>query len=68
MASTGWTWDYIGDHLDLPRLAALNKYWRLYPPVHLLVAGYLNYHPSEPIAPAAGTDQTAGIMDDLLNG
>lgn len=41
MASTGWTWDYISEHVDLPRLAALNDYWSAHPPVHVLVAAYL---------------------------
>jgi hypothetical protein len=34
-AQTGWTWEYVGQHLTLPRLAALNKYWQHNPPLHL---------------------------------
>lgn len=40
-AATGWTWDYISEHVDLPRLAALNDYWSVHPPVHVMVAAYL---------------------------
>jgi len=31
-ASTGWTWDYVADNLDLPRIGHLNDYWRGHPP------------------------------------
>jgi hypothetical protein len=34
--STGWTWDYCRDHIDLPRLAALKSYWDHHPPLHIL--------------------------------
>lgn len=45
-ASTGWTWDYIAEHVDLPRLAALNTYWDNHPPVHVMVAAYLGIKPA----------------------
>lgn len=45
--STGWTWDYCLWHLDIPRLCALNAYWRNSPPVHLMVAAYLGIKPKE---------------------
>lgn len=41
--STGWTLDYVGWHVDLPRLGTLNKYWKKFPPVHVLVASYVGY-------------------------
>lgn len=47
MTSTGWTWDYIAEHVDVPRLLAINKYWDAHPPVHLLVAGYMGYEPKQ---------------------
>ena len=33
--------------LDLPRLQELEAYWGKYPPLHLMVAGYLGVKPSE---------------------
>lgn len=50
-ASTGWTWDYVAEHVDLPRLQALNKYWAGHPPVHVMVAAYLGVKPEEPLDP-----------------
>jgi len=42
-ANTGWTWDYVRDHVDLPMLQALEDEWLDRPPVHHLVASYLGY-------------------------
>lgn len=42
-ASTGWTWDYVAEHIDLPRLEHLNGYWRQHPPMHILAAAYMGY-------------------------
>jgi hypothetical protein len=51
-AATGWTWEYIGECLTLPRLAALQKHWRDFPPVHIMVAAYAGYKPkAEATAP-----------------
>lgn len=36
--ATGWTWETIRWELDLPRLAALSKYWEDMPPLHIEVA------------------------------
>lgn len=41
--SLGYTWDYVEQHIDLPRLAAMNRYWDKHPPVHIMVAAYLGY-------------------------
>jgi hypothetical protein len=41
VASTGWTWDYVRDELDIPRLTALTEYWQQHPPLHLVVAAAL---------------------------
>ena len=35
---TGWTWEYIGSHMTLPRLYAFAKVWENSPPLHELVA------------------------------
>lgn len=37
----GYEWDYIGEHLDIPKLNQITKYQRRIPPLHQLVAGYL---------------------------
>lgn len=39
----GWTWDYVAENIDLPRLKHLNAYWAAHPPVHILVAAYMGY-------------------------
>jgi hypothetical protein len=36
--ATGWRWDYVEDHLTMPRLRALKRYWAQSPPPHLLLA------------------------------
>lgn len=46
-ASTGWTWDYVAENIDLPRIGYLSEYWRNHPPVHILVASYMGIRPSE---------------------
>lgn len=58
IACTGWTWDEVG-RLTMPRLKALNRYWKKHPPVHLLVAAYLGYE-----APAESDDEPATAADD----
>lgn len=67
--STGWTLDYVGDNVDLPRLATLNKYWRKHPPIHVLFAAYVGY--KEPGATQADAvkldDETADIASFLGN-
>ena len=45
--STGWTLEYVGENLDLPRLKSLNKYWRKYPPLQVLLAAYVGYKEPE---------------------
>ncbi len=45
----GWTWDYVEETLDVPRLAALTAYWREHPPTHVLLAARYAYKaPNEP--------------------
>jgi hypothetical protein len=38
--STGWTWDYVLNSMDLPRLFSLMDYWKQWPPLHKMVASY----------------------------
>ncbi len=38
---TGWSWEYIDDHMDIPRLLKMNKFWRENPPLREMVQAYL---------------------------
>jgi len=40
---TGWTWEYVGRQMTLPRLYEMQGYWEQHPPVGDLVAAYLGY-------------------------
>ncbi|HFC8542721.1 TPA: hypothetical protein ACFP4Q_000835 [Neisseria weaveri] len=53
-ACTGWTWDYVAENIDLPRLNHLGEYWKQHPPVHILVAAYMGYKGQD----APKTDET----------
>lgn len=46
----GWSWEYIDEHMTLPRLAALTRYWDQFPPLHVLVAGAVGYEARKPAA------------------
>jgi len=35
--ATGWNWDYVEDHLTMPRLRALKRHWATSPPPHQLL-------------------------------
>ena len=60
IACTGWTWEYVEDELDLPRLTAMSAYWREHPPVHVLLAAYVGYKP-----PSASTGNSVAEVDQL---
>lgn len=49
------------EHVDLPTVAALDEEWRLHPPVHHLVAAYLDYKPRDN-APPASADADIGPL------
>ena len=36
IAATGWTWEYIGQTVTLPRLLRMQEYWKQNPPTHRL--------------------------------
>ena len=38
---TGWSWEYVDDHMDIPRLLKMNQYWRAHPPLREMVQAYL---------------------------
>lgn len=44
----------------MPRLDALQEYWKHNPPVHQLVAGYMGYKHEEPHSPAELFDMGVG--------
>lgn len=45
IASTGWEWGQI-DNLDLSKVEVLVKYYNEHPPLHLMVASFLDIKPS----------------------
>jgi hypothetical protein len=51
--------------LTLPRLNALNRYWKLHPPVHLLVAQYLDYKAPASAAPERQDEAMAELMASM---
>ena len=62
MASTGCTPAQAWADWDLPSLTTQMRYWRKHPPVHLLVAAYLDYKPgAEPGSPRADANNNAAI-------
>lgn len=36
----GWTWEYIDNHMTIPRLLHINKYQQDNPPIHAMIASY----------------------------
>ena len=74
IAATGWTWDYIEDHIDLPRYDALMLYYSKNPPVHVMLAGFFGCGPkkSEAIEKASEFvpvgNVSADKMTELLKG
>ncbi len=46
--------------MDLPRLAALSKYWSEWPPVHVVAAAYVGWGSSKK------SSQDQGDLDALL--
>lgn len=50
-AATGWTWEYIGGCLTLPRLYAMYDHWKQYPPVHVSAALFAGIKSDDSKAP-----------------
>jgi hypothetical protein len=63
IACTGWTWEYIDNHMTVPRLSAMTRYWNQNPPVHVLVAGYIGYE--APKTAEDGKPPAAPSQDDI---
>lgn len=63
-AQTGWTWEYVGQHLTLPRLKALNAHWQKNPPLQEQVLQLLTGLGG---APGSGAEPTEyGSFDELV--
>lgn len=41
----GWTWEYVDQNMDIPRLLAMNAYWAKHPPLHIMVQSYFGFKP-----------------------
>lgn len=67
VASTGCTPAQAWSDWDLPSLLAQLRYWRRHPPVHLLVAAYLDYKPRGGSgAPATSQAMTDASIEALM--
>jgi hypothetical protein len=53
----------VREHVDLPTVDALKAEWDRHPPVHHLVAAYLDYKP--PVAQTSARTETGDIEDFL---
>lgn len=52
--NTGWTWDYVEGCITLPRIAALKRQWRVYPPVRISAAHAAGIKPGNLEEPTVG--------------
>ena len=59
MACTGCTPQQAWSEWDLPSITTQLRYWRRHPPVHQLVAAYLDYKPPAGSGPASTTANNA---------
>ena len=55
----GWTWEYVDEHMTLPRYFALGEYWEQWPPLHKLVSVYMGHKPK---AKATSNADVAAFM------
>ena len=70
-AATGWTWEYVGECLTLPRLTSLIEHWNRYPPVAVTAAAFAGYKPKEKAkvgAAAGGATNPAFVMPPAPTG
>lgn len=66
-SATGWTWEYVGQCVTLPRLHAFLEYWRSVPPVAESVAAYLGVKPAAtPATPGAVAANDAKARDEYI--
>lgn len=68
---TGWTWEYIGQHMTLPRLAAFSKKWSEIPPLADAVAALaygFGVLKKRSAAPAEGTQEHQDEVAQFIEG
>jgi hypothetical protein len=64
IACTGWTWEYIDNHMTIPRLSTMTRYWSQNPPVHVLVAEYMGYE-APAVTPAGNATPPAPSQEAI---
>ena len=65
----GWTWEYIDDHMTVPRYLAIQRYQKDNPPLHLMVAAYFGVGKEGESGPtASGVDSDGNSLFDLFPG
>lgn len=63
--STGWTWDYVADHVTLPRLEALSRVWASRPSVADSVAMVLRAFGWKPAPRRSKAKRKSDVMAEL---
>ena len=48
VVSTGMTWEAVREQFDIPRVSAMQEYWKSNPPMHQLVAAYFGFGGKKP--------------------
>ena len=59
------TWDYIDTNLTVAQIFSYRDFWRLSPPVDLLVAGYLGYEAKSAVSNDNQIEQAAQFFGGL---
>lgn len=70
MTATGWTWEYIDNHVTLPQVEALSRFWSHTPPVAIQlrrIARFLGLPdmPSAAVAKPEVPDRPRSLGADL---
>lgn len=66
IARTGWTWDYIDEHMTFPRLEALNREWERTPPPNESLAMLLRALGWKQAAKPVPSEQTDAAWRKLI--
>lgn len=62
MTNFGWSWEYVDEQMTLPRLYAIWKQWRRFPPLHMMVGAYFGYGKEAPKQPQGPLD---GLFESM---